>query len=195
MSYEYDLFLSYRRDPPVGEWVNNHFYPELLKWLPQEVNRDASVFKDTDVIIPGALWPQTIRNALLRSRCLLCIWSPDYFWHEWCLAEWKSMVARQRHLGIGAQQDTLGLICPVVFHDGQNFPDEVRGTEHADFREYNIPALAFSQTPRYVDFVVKMQRLACSLAQLIRQAPPWEAGWPIEIPELSTRPPTKMLRL
>lgn len=105
------------------------------------------------------------------------------------------MVARQRHLGIGAQQDTLGLICPVVFHDGQNFPDEVRGTEHADFREYNIPALAFSQTPRYVDFVVKMQRLACSLAQLIRQAPPWEAGWPIEIPELSTRPPTKMLRL
>jgi hypothetical protein len=105
------------------------------------------------------------------------------------------MVARQRQLNIGVQQNTLGLICPVVFHDGQNFPDEVKGTEHDDFRPSNIPAQAFSQTPKYADFVVKVQRLASSLAQLIRQAPPWQAGWPIEMPEPFARPPIQIPRL
>jgi hypothetical protein len=58
MNYEYDLFLSYRRDPPVSEWVNNHFYPELIKWLPLEVNRETRVSKIRKSLFPARCGPR-----------------------------------------------------------------------------------------------------------------------------------------
>src|SRR5215475_4164150 len=148
MDYEYDVFLSYRRGPPVGEWVNNHFYPQLLNWLPLELNRETKVYKDDQATLLGTHWPQALKRALHLSRCLLCVWSPDYFWHEWCVAEWRSMVAREKLLGYGTNNNPAGLIVPVVFHDGKNFPPEAQQVQYKDFREYNIPVASFCQTAR-----------------------------------------------
>lgn len=36
--YIYDVFLSYRRAPPVGDWVKNHFYP-LGEHFPPEAEQ------------------------------------------------------------------------------------------------------------------------------------------------------------
>jgi macrodomain Ter protein organizer (MatP/YcbG family) len=33
--YQYDVFISYRRPNPVGDWVKNHFHPLLVEWLSQ----------------------------------------------------------------------------------------------------------------------------------------------------------------
>lgn len=195
MDYQYDVFLSYRRDPPVGEWVSNHFYPELMKWLPLEVNRVCSVFKDIEVLVSGAIWPQTIRKALMHSRCMLCIWSPDYFWHEWCVAEWKSMVERERLLGLASAANPIGLVVPVVFHDGQNFPREARDVQGKDFRDYNTSVPAFAQTVKYVDFIGKVKDLARELAGVIIGAPAWQNDWPTLTPQPYNRPTTQLPRL
>lgn len=195
MAYVYDVFLSYRRDPPVGEWVNNHFYSQLLNWLPLELNRPATVYKDDENLILGSHWPDALKQALQSSRCLLCVWSPDYFWHDWCVAEWKSMVERERLLGYGTAANPSGLVVPVVFHDGQNFPPEAQQVQSKDFRDYNIPAPSFSQTAKYVDFIDRVKDLAQGLAGVVNAAPAWQNNWPVVTPPPFTRPSTNPPRL
>jgi hypothetical protein len=153
MDYQYDVFLSYRRGAPVGDWVNNHFYREVMNWLPLEMNRPVTAFKDDKDIALGNHWPETIKQALGLSRCLLCVWSPDYFWHEWCVAEWKTMAERQRLAGYATPTNPSGLIVPVVFHDGVNFPQEAQNAQSKDFSNYNYQVVAFSQTALYLQFI------------------------------------------
>jgi hypothetical protein len=31
--YEYQVFLSYRREPPISSWVRDYFFDELTQWL------------------------------------------------------------------------------------------------------------------------------------------------------------------
>jgi hypothetical protein len=35
MSYEWDVFVSYRRVPLVAQWTQKVFVPALRAWLPQ----------------------------------------------------------------------------------------------------------------------------------------------------------------
>jgi hypothetical protein len=68
--YIYDIFLSYRRRPPVGDWVKYHFYPLLSKWLNQAMPRDTNgliypvVFSDGEHFPPEA---KAIQNKDLRK--------------------------------------------------------------------------------------------------------------------------------
>jgi hypothetical protein len=185
MDYEYDLFLSYRRGAPVGDWVRNHFLPELKNWLPLELGRPARIFVDDESIALGSSWPTALQNALRMSRCLLAVWSPDYFWHEWCVAEWQSMRERARRLDL---RDPGTIVLPVVFHDGDNFPEEAKDTQSLDFRPHSIHVPAFAQTTRYVDFIEAVKRLCAHLAPCVKKAPLWQPDWPIVTPAAYTPP-------
>src|SRR4051794_13044009 len=116
--YQYDIFISYRRAPPVSDWVENHFRRLLEEWVGESfAEREPRLFIDTRVET-GTDWPLELRNALLRSCLLVPVWSPRYFRSAWCMAELRSMRAREQQLGMRTQSDSSGLIFPVRFNDG-----------------------------------------------------------------------------
>src|SRR5262249_8127901 len=95
--YLYDVFVSYRHKEPVLDWLRHHFYPKLQRWLPNVMPRDPEIFVDWQIEV-GSAWPLTLREGLLRSRCMVAICTPEYFRSPWCLAEWRSFRARERAL-------------------------------------------------------------------------------------------------
>jgi hypothetical protein len=182
--YIYDVFLSYRRRPPVFDWVHNHFLPMLKEWLPLFMPYEPLIFIDEQPEIDTE-WSDDLRSALKMSRCLLSIWAPDYFRSPWCLAELHSIRERERLLGLRTSQNPFGLIYPVVFCDGENFPSEFQRFPRKDLRQWNCPHLAFKNTEGIVGLNREVQSVAEELAQLIQKAPDWRGDWPIVTPTVN----------
>jgi hypothetical protein len=182
--YVYDVFVSYRHKPPVLDWIKNHFYPLLEQWLPNAlpVGHAAKIFVDWEAIETGAAWPAKLQQALKCSRCLLPVWSPEYFRSHWCLAEWQTMLARERQLGMRTVELAEGLIYPVTFFDGEHFPPEARDCQQKDLCCWNSPHSVFRATADYVEFDRQVQALVQELAQMIQRAPAWQ-DWPVILPE------------
>ena len=105
--YEYDLFLSYRREGDVGEWVRNHFHDRLRNCLNSEFPRPVRIFFDVGQE-PGTHWRKNIARALQRSHLLVAVLSPQYFTSSWCLAEWNTIRRREERLGFGREGDPQG---------------------------------------------------------------------------------------
>ncbi|MDX2041811.1 MAG: toll/interleukin-1 receptor domain-containing protein [Acidobacteriota bacterium] len=192
--YLYDVFISYRHKPPVLDWVRNHFYPLLDQWLPSAMPVEPKIFIDFDEIEIGAAWPAKLRQALRQSRCILSVWSPEYFRSEWCLAEWQTFRERERLLELATEQQPDGLIYPVVFSDGEHFPPEAVGTQLQDLRDWNTPHQVFRETAAYVEFDNQMQTLVKGLAKTIGRAPAWQ-DWPIITPPAKQQVIVKLPRL
>lgn len=192
--YLYDVFVSYRHKPPVLDWVRNHFYPLLDQWLPSAMAVEPKIFIDWEEIEIGAAWPAKLRQALRQSRCILSVWSPEYFRSEWCLAEWETFRERERLLGMASEQQSEGLIYPVVFSDGEHFPPEAVGAQLQDLRDWNTPHHVFRETKAYVEFDNQMQTLVKGLAKTIGRAPAWQ-DWPVITPEAKQQVIVKLPRL
>jgi hypothetical protein len=182
--YEYDLFLSYKRAGNVPGWVEHHFCP-LLQDALTDLRPDAPrIFLDTQQEV-GVRWPDNLAYALRRSRYMVAVWSVPYFHSPWCMAEWKSMLKRERVLGIGRKDHPLGLVYPVVFADGDNFPKQARDIQsRQDLKQWAIPFPGFRDTSAYLDFYQAVYQVAETLAARLDHAPAWQPNWPV------VRPPT-----
>jgi hypothetical protein len=177
------------------DWVKNHFHPILEQRLPDglPVDHETKIFVDWD-IETGSAWPAKLSQALKKSRCILPIWSPQYFRSDWCLAEWKTMMERERLLGLRTEQRPEGLVFPVTFADGEHFPQEARDTQPKDLRKWNIPHPVFRETVDYVEFDKQVQLLVNELARMIQRAPAWQ-DWPVVTPVADERVVVKLPRL
>lgn len=201
MSYLHDVFLSYRRSSPVGDWVHNHFVPELNNWLPGEVGRQVSIFIDdgyrvgSQGIQLGADWPLALQQALARSRCLLAVFSPDYFWSKWCFAELETVRNREQLLGYRTAANPAGLIQAVKFNDGQNFPPIAARVQYHDFEPWNIYVPVYRETCEYPRFIREVQVFCRRLATAINGAPPWDGTWPVLSPNPPDRPQVEQQKL
>lgn len=192
--YVYDVFVSYRHKPPVLDWVRNHFFPLLDMWLPNVMPVKPEIFIDLEEIEIGSAWPARLRQGLRQSRCVLAVWSPEYFRSEWCLAEWETIRERERLLGMRTQQQPEGLTYPVVFADGEHFPQEARDVQSQDLRDWNIPHPVFKETTAYVEFDKQVQSLVKGLAKTINRAPAWQ-DWPVVTPAAKQQVIVKLPRL
>ncbi|QFU87534.1 toll/interleukin-1 receptor domain-containing protein [Amycolatopsis sp. YIM 10] len=185
--YEYDVFISYRRaDHAVPAWVHTHFHPRLVELLDLHLSREARVFCDVNVG-GGARWPDEVRKALLRTRILVPVCSPKYFYDEWCLAEWYTMAKREELAGT-----VRNLIYPVIFCDSKNFPDWAHERRMQDFRAWAKPYEHFQVSMDYLDFHTEVTRIAEELEELIELAPEWQADWPVVTP-VPAQPPASRL--
>lgn len=181
--YVYDIFLSYCRRPPVGDWVRHHFYPLLKDWLPQVMPREPQIFIDLEGIETGSQWPLQLKNALKTSRCLLSVCSPDYFRSPWCRAELYSMIKREHLLGYRTEKQPCGLIYPVVFSDGEHFPIEVQQMQLKDLEPWNSPSLVFAETREFLDLEQQVKSITKDLWRMIDTTPKWQNNWPVFMPE------------
>ncbi len=180
--YEFDVFLSYSRKPPVLDWVRNHFEPELKQWLASHAAYEPKVFVDWEMET-GVRWPEKLRTALAKSRCMIAVWDPQYFRSDWCRAEWHVMRQREQLLGLGSGA-AKGLIYPIVFSDGEHFPPEAQWTQHNRFHDWNCPYPVYKESVKYLDFVEKMKAVSEELCSWFVNTPPWDSSWPqLQFPE------------
>jgi hypothetical protein len=177
--YVYDVFVSYRRGDeaanPMLPWIRE-VVSRLTFWLGQELRgRDAHVFFDTENLEVGSHWPDRLRHAILRSRCLVPILSPQYFTSRWCLTEWASFIQRQQI------EDASGtvLIIPMKFHDGELFPQEARDITTLDLTRHAGTTRAFWSTVRADELDQMIQRFARDVAQAVEHAPPFDSTWTV----------------
>jgi hypothetical protein len=188
--YEFDVFLSYSRKGSSPKWVHNHFLPKLRDCLIDELGHEVKVFVDQEME-PGDIWPARLARMLGRSKILVSIYSAQYFRSDWCVAEWKSMAAREQALGLASSDLTRGLIFPVLYADSQNFPEYGLDRMWHDMKGLDNPELMFQQTLDWLEFHKRMRRIATDIEQMLRQVPPWQPDWPIVRPEVPIPPTTK----
>lgn len=183
MSYEFDVFLSYRRSSTAGPWVRNHFYPRLKARINEVAPRDISIWCDT-LIEDGSNWPDDLKRKLKRSGILLAVWSSDYFRARWCMAEWQSFKARETQLGMFDPANPSGLISPIRYADGKYYhPDALATQCTVDFSSVNAPDDAFQRSERYVIFDDYVKQCAEALVTKIAALPPWREDFPIVEPD------------
>ncbi len=194
MAYEHDIFLSYPRQGQVGQWVHEHFLPELQACLDGQLAQAPRIF--VDVAQPtGVVWPANIQKALLESRLLVAVWTPPYFRSEWCKAEWISMLERETVLDAQGQRPPRGLVYPVVYSDGKHFDARARSTQQQDLSNYTYPFPSFRDTVAYLAFHDAMKKIAIEIEEHLDQVPPWDHRWPLVVPPAAPAKPLRLARL
>lgn len=174
-------------------WVNKYFHPKLSEYLSLKMPTEPTIFIDTE-IERGERWPRRIEEALLRSRCMVGIWAPPYFRSAWCVAEWQSMLARQKKL---AEENGVDyrLIYPINFHDGEHFWEEAQQTAWEDFTDLAYDGPAFEQSSHFLDFQMRVNKVADELKEMIAKVPPWRPGWPVSLPAPAKPPHPSVPRI
>jgi hypothetical protein len=176
--YEYDVFISYQREgATVPAWVRTHFYPRLSELLDDQLDHQAKIFFD-DKLRGASIGRVLVPVARQRPRILVPVCSPKYFLNEWCLAEWHSMVRREKLAGMVSQ----GLIYPVIFCDSENFPTYAHERQMQDLKAWNLPYPQFQDTIEYLGFHREVERIAVEIKQLIALVPEWRPDWPVHTP-------------
>jgi hypothetical protein len=187
--YRYHVFLSYARAEGVAEWTRNHFHPVLRQHLDAELPEKPQIFIDEN-IESGDEWPEALKHALQRSRCVVSIWSQQYFRSKWCLAEWKTIQEREKVLGYRSTQNTHGLVVPIMLSDPKDWPDAAQRTQcRHDLTDYKYPFIQFRDSQRYLEFYDRMRSVVTDIKMMLNHAPPWDERWPFVSPALEPRKP------
>jgi hypothetical protein len=176
--YAYDLFVSYPRRAPIGDWVNDRFVPLLEKWLGAALPHAPRIFIDR-AMESGTHWPSNLAESLLRSKHMLAVWAPPYFGSGWCMSEWQSMKLREQRLGLAAGMAS-GLVRAIRFFDGETFPADAKAIQADDYTPFNMfpPGKARLNNARFNRFEQAVQQLSLELANRIMASPPWDPTWP-----------------
>jgi len=179
MSYEHDIFISYRRSDTIGPWVKNHLAPRLESRLNQVAPYNVSVFCDFKMD-DGVNWPEELKRRIHRSRLLLSIWSADYFRSTWCMAEWQSFRERETRLGLFSEEHPQGLVYPVRHSDGKYYHVDAKQTQcQKDFSELSYPDDVFKLSVKYLEFDNLVRQMADDLALRLGSVPDWNNNFPI----------------
>jgi len=173
MSYQHDVFISYRRQELWTPWARDHFKRLLEAYLQSELGVPPDIFVDERINV-GADWVDQLGEHLARSKVLVAIFSGDYFGSDWCLHELDLMLGRSK----AASQDDqhVYLIIPVVVHDGEHIPPEAQRIQSTDMAKFRNPFLN-KETQDYQDFATAMGKLAPQIARAIRSAPAFDNKW------------------
>ena len=174
MSYQWDVFISYRRADPIEGWVQRILKPEIARWLHGHGGvSEPRIFLDTDARpeASSSEWPQHLRDALATSKVIVPVLSPEYFTSRWCLAELLNMRRRERDTG-------RRVVYAVQFSDGDFYPEEHRGLSWRPFERYTRYRRP-SQLPS--SFIAEVQALCKELGTCCDRAPDFNPTWSMEI--------------
>jgi hypothetical protein len=184
MAYRYAAFFSYKRDPATDDW-HRRVKNILERRLKLELNdTSAEIFFDSSDIRNGEAWPSRLRESLLTSKCIFCVWSTAYFQSRWCTSEWKTFEERAALSG-------RPLIGAARYHDGESYPVEARGRQSEDLSLYASELEVFWSTKAAVRLERKLWDLAKELAEHVKQAPAFDPNFPFVAVPNSSIPPER----
>ncbi|MDS0133243.1 MULTISPECIES: TIR domain-containing protein [unclassified Amycolatopsis] len=190
--YKYDLFISYPRRGTASKWLLTNFYPWLVDFLVDEVGYEPKIFLDKGMH-RGVHWPSQLENALRHSKIMVAVLSAPYFTSKWCMAEWKSMQAREEVLGLASPQCPQGLIYPIRYSDSNAFEEEGLRRSWWDFKGLDNPGPGYQDTRDWHSFQQKVRQCAQDLADLLKQVPAWQSDWPVIAQPDPVLPPPPLL--
>jgi len=175
MSYQYDVFISYRRAGGARRWVENHFVPTLEDCLADEMEQPPRVFFDIK-IESGTTWPLDLGDKLARSRVLISLWSKNYLRSRWCTLELAHMLAREEEMGFRTAAKPGGLTAICVIHDGNSLPQDLGKIQTFEVKDQFITRMR-QDSEAAVNLEAALRLQAPALAQAIDAAPTFQASW------------------
>lgn len=175
MGYEYDIFISYRNDKFFSEWVYNVLYETLEPLLKNELNQsEVRIFMDKEEIRTGDEWSNRIKRALVRSRCLVPVFIPNYFHSEWCVRELSVLLHRQTALKYNTLNNPSGLVLPIHLFDGEHFPELAKDIQGKNFKSYFRPNLTGDLQNKFFAEMIEWVKI---IADAVKNAPAWNDDW------------------
>jgi hypothetical protein len=175
-TYEYDVFVSYRRGGVVDEWVRR-FVADLGDWLSAVLVAPPKIFLDEANLQVGSNWNDELELGLLRSKLLVAVLTPAYFASPSCSREWSTFEAREK-------RDGPSLILPVLLR-GQidGLPKRVASRQLLRAPEDALVGVARNAHDRaYAQF---LNETANHAANLLKHVPPFDPHFrPPELLEL-----------
>ncbi len=171
MSYEHDLFISYRREHLWTGWTRDHFKKMLTSYLQQELGCRPDIFVDERIEV-GSDWVDELAKHLARSRVMVAVLSGDYLASQWCIHEMDMMLDRD-----GGR---AGLVIPVVVHDCHPFPPPLARQQATDLSKFRLTHMN-KKGQLYEDFSGAIKSLAPAVAQKVRTAPSFDPMWEIAL--------------
>jgi hypothetical protein len=176
MTYAYDIFISYKRDPEANQWIQDHFEPLLTYSVGLELGRQPKVFRDNR-LAEGGSWPVDLGRALGLSKVLVCLWTKTYFHSDWCVREMAAMLEREQEIGFRSATVPSVLVLPSVLHDCDPLPGEVSHIQYRVLRDFfNVRMRRDSAKAELL--ADALTQAAPAIAQAIEAAPAWQAAWP-----------------
>src|SRR5262249_37595388 len=107
VGYEYDVFVGRATSSVLNEWLDV-FSSQLGNRASMQFGRTLKVFQDLSEVRVDDVWRDTVGRALVRSRVLLAIVTPEFMASQWCVLEWATFERREKATGVDA------LIVPVI---------------------------------------------------------------------------------
>lgn len=187
--YQYDVFISYRRDDIIEEWLDGRefFSRLLLSYLRMELCRPARVFRDKVNLTAGDNFHRKLEHALKHSRCLVPIGTGDYFSSAWCRSEFETFADRSIATGGG------DLIVPVAWHDWSPAPMELGQIQISSFHQ--VAFVGAREDPKKVILFQECMKDFCvALAKKILNAPPFDPSWAVTMPAIDDVLPPRIKR-
>ncbi len=175
MSYEYDIFISYRRNTDTRSWISEHFVRLLKLHVGHELPDEPAVFVD-DQIEAGTAWPASLGRALGCSRTLIMLWSGNYLESEWCALELTHMLSREQKAKLRTVERPHGLVIPVVIHGADRYPKKLGYIQYFDIHHCFKVTMARNSILAG-ELEDALAERAPGIAACIRSAPPWRAAW------------------
>jgi hypothetical protein len=183
MSYQHDVFISYKRELNWTDWTRAHFKELLKSYLQQDLGRPPEVFLDERLESDfGIDWVKGLGEHLATARVAIVLFSRDYFVSDWCLHELDLMLERAQKI-VGGTYPESRLIIPVIGHDGELIPDIVARIAPCDVRDYRITCIN-KHSLDYHEFSKRIRNLSPKVAQAINDVPAFDPAW---IPECINR--------
>lgn len=176
MSYQYDIFISYRRDAETLGWINDHFEPLLSLRVGFELQRKPKIYVDKQME-SGSAWPAALGAALGRSRMLIALWTGNYLASVWCTEELTQMLGREKEAKLRTAANPIGLVFPAFIHDGDSFPSDLSDIQPFQIQTSFNPRMA-KNSQRAEDLDAALAAQAPAIAHSIHSAPPWRKSWP-----------------
>jgi hypothetical protein len=179
MAYEHDIFISYKRDPEVLEWIRLFLKPQLSLRVRMELRRSVDVYvHEVDDHIPAsAAWPVELGEVIACSRVLVALWTGDYLSSEWCRQELSLMMQRERQIHARTARNKFGLVIPIIAHDGETIPEKLTAAQRLEVSDYFNSQMVRNgaKAERFADLIALH---AGGIARAIQGAPRWKKKWP-----------------
>ena len=120
MSYRHDIFVSYKWNGDVKTWVENVLVPIMENVLDEIKDRylPGDIFHDVKQTLFGASVPEVLRDGVAHSKCMICVFTKNYFTNSyWCPAELSAMLRREDETEARNNDAHVGLVFPIIFVD------------------------------------------------------------------------------
>jgi|GEM_PF-3049774 len=99
--------------------------PLLQHYLSDKFAQDAELgvyFKRED---KNVRWPRDLASKMAKSAVLLPMFSERYFSSQWCDAELRYMLSREKSCGLLERGESSTLIVPVIVDDVEALPRQI----------------------------------------------------------------------